>query len=54
MANPTSDGIFDPQSTITKQPDGLWQIQGRQTNSKFGNEVIMNINTLKAKNHGGM
>jgi hypothetical protein len=45
MANPTSDKIFDPQSTITKQPDGSWQIQGRQTNSKFGNEVRMNVNT---------
>jgi len=49
MANPTSDKIFDPQSTITKQPDGSWQIQGRQTNSKFGNEVRMNVNTLKGQ-----
>jgi hypothetical protein len=45
MYNPASDGIFDPQSIITKQPDGSWQIEGRQTNSKFGNEVRMNVNT---------
>jgi hypothetical protein len=45
MANPTSDVIFDPQSKIAKRPDGSWQIEGRQTNSKFGNEVRMNVNT---------
>jgi hypothetical protein len=46
MDNPTADGIFDPGSPITKQADGSWQIEGRQTNSKFGNEVRMNVNTL--------
>jgi hypothetical protein len=45
MANPTSDVIFDPQSKIAKRPDGSWQIEGIQTNSKFGNEVRMNVNT---------
>jgi hypothetical protein len=45
MASPTSDKIFDPQSAIARQPDGSWQIEGRQTNSKFGNEVRMNVNT---------
>jgi hypothetical protein len=45
MYNPTSDGIFDPDSPITKQPDGSWQIEGRQTNSKFGNEVRMTVST---------
>ena len=45
MDNPTGDGIFDPGSPISKQPDGSWQIVGRQTNSKFGNEVRMNVNT---------
>jgi hypothetical protein len=49
MDNPTSDKIFDPQSTIAKQPDGSWQIEGRQTNSKFGNEVRMNVNTPKGQ-----
>ena len=42
MDNPTSDGIFDPQSPITKQPDGSWQIEGRQTHN---NQVRMNVNT---------
>jgi len=45
MNNPTSDQIFDPGSSIAKQPDGSWQIEGRQTNSKFGNEVRMTVNT---------
>jgi hypothetical protein len=49
MASPTSDKIFDPQSAITRQPDGSWQIEGRQTNSKFGNEVRMNVNTPKGQ-----
>jgi hypothetical protein len=49
MANPTSDKIFDPQSAIARQPDGSWQIEGRQTNSKFGNEVRMNVNTLEGQ-----
>jgi hypothetical protein len=49
MASPTSDKIFDPQSAIARQPDGSWQIEGRQTNSKFGNEVRMNVNTLEGQ-----
>src|SRR6266487_2455043 len=51
MDNPTGDGIFDPGSPISKQPDGSWQIEGRQTNTKFGNEVRMPI-LLQDKNHG--
>src|SRR5919109_3038771 len=46
MDDPTSDGIFDPGSPISKQADGSWQVEGRQTNSKFGNEVRMGVNTL--------
>jgi hypothetical protein len=45
MDYPTGDGIFDPGSPISKQPDGSWQIEGIQTNSKFGNEVRMSVNT---------
>jgi hypothetical protein len=45
MDNPTGDGIFDPGSPISKQSDGSWQIEGRHTNSKFGNEVRMSVNT---------
>ena len=45
MDDPTSDGIFDPRSQITKQADGSWQVEGRQTNSKFGNEVRMDVYT---------
>ena len=39
MENPTSDGIFDPQSTITRQPDGSWQIVC------LIHKVRMNVNT---------
>jgi hypothetical protein len=46
MNDPTSDGIFNPGSQITRQPDGSWQVEGRQTNSKFGNEVRMGVYTL--------
>jgi hypothetical protein len=45
MDNPTGDGIFDSGAPISKQPDGSWRIEGRLTNSKFGNEVRMNVNT---------
>jgi hypothetical protein len=37
MDNPKSDGIFDPKSTLTKQPDGSWKIVAKQ--------VRMNVNT---------
>jgi hypothetical protein len=30
MQNPTNDGIFNPQSPISRQPDGSWQIEGRR------------------------
>jgi hypothetical protein len=48
MDNPTSDGIFHPQSTITRQPDGSWQIggAGHHTNGKNeDSKVRMNVNT---------
>ena len=45
MNDPTSDGIFHPGSQIIKQADGSWQVEGRQTNSKFGNEVRMSVYT---------
>jgi hypothetical protein len=45
MDDPTSDGIFDAGSPISKQADGSWQVEGRQSNSKFSNEVRMNVNT---------
>ena len=45
MNDPTSDGIFHPGSQISKQADGSWQVEGRQTNSKFGNEVRMGVYT---------
>jgi hypothetical protein len=46
MNDPTGDGIFHPGSQITRQADGSWQVEGRQTNSKFGNEVRMGVYTL--------
>ena len=45
MNDSTSDGIFHPGSQISKQADGSWQVEGRQTNSKFGNEVRMGVYT---------
>jgi hypothetical protein len=38
MENPTNDGIFNPQSNITRQSDGSWQISGRQNTGKYNNE----------------
>jgi hypothetical protein len=37
MDSPKSDGIFDPKSTMTKQPDGSWQIAAKK--------LRMNVNT---------
>jgi len=45
MKDPTSDGIFHPDSQIIRHADGSWQVEGRQTNSKFGNEVRMSVYT---------
>lgn len=45
MNDPTTDGIFNPQSNITRQNDGSWQISGRQNTGKYNNEVRMEVNT---------
>ena len=45
MDNSASDGIFDPQSNISRQTDGSWRIGGKQTSGKFYDEVRMNVNT---------
>jgi hypothetical protein len=45
MDNPENDGIFNPESPITKQPDGSWQIEGRHKIGKYNEEVRMNVNT---------
>jgi len=49
MENPTNDEIFNPQSNITRQSDGSWQISGRQNTGKYNNEVRMEVNTLKGQ-----
>lgn len=49
MENPTNDEIFNPQSNITRQSDGSWQISGRQNMGKYNNEVRMEVNTLKGQ-----
>jgi hypothetical protein len=49
MNNPTSDGIFNPQSNITRQSDGSWQISGRPNIGKYNNEVRMEVNTLNGQ-----
>src|SRR5919112_898809 len=45
MHNPKNDGIFNPESPITRQPDGSWQIEGRHKIGKYNEEVRMNVNT---------
>jgi hypothetical protein len=45
MNNPENDGIFNPESPITRQPDGSWQIAGRHKIGKYNEEVRMNVNT---------
>jgi hypothetical protein len=45
MENPTNDGIFNPQSNLSRQQDGSWRITGKLTTGKFYDEVRMNVNT---------
>ena len=47
LDDPTADGIFDPQSKLTRQPDGSWQIKGRDGSGKYEDQVRMNVNTPK-------
>jgi hypothetical protein len=49
LENPTADGIFDPQSKLTQQPDGSWQIKGRGGSGKYEDQVRMNVNTPKGE-----
>jgi hypothetical protein len=49
LDDPTADGIFDPQSKLTKQPDGSWQIKGRGGSGKYEDQVRMNVNTPKGE-----
>jgi len=54
MDNPTKDGLFNPQSNITRQVDGSWQISGRQNIGKYNNEVRMDVNTPQVNMSGRM
>jgi hypothetical protein len=45
MNNPTGDLGFKPNSNITRQLDGSWQISGRLDNGKYG-EVRMEVLAL--------
>ena len=49
LEDPTADGIFDPQSKLTQQPDGSWQIKGRGGSGKYEDQVRMNVNTPKGE-----
>jgi hypothetical protein len=49
LDDPTADGIFDPQSKLTQQPDGSWQIKGRGGSGKYEDQVRMNVNTPKGE-----
>jgi hypothetical protein len=49
LDDPTVDGIFDPQSKLTQQPDGSWQIKGRGGSGKYEDQVRMNVNTPKGE-----
>jgi hypothetical protein len=49
LDDPTANGIFDPQSKLTQQPDGSWQIKGRGGSGKYEDQVRMNVNTPKGE-----
>ena len=49
LDDPTADRIFDPQSKITREPDGSWQIKGRGGSGKYEDQVRMNVNTPKGQ-----
>ena len=49
MDNPQKDRIFDPNSKITRQPDGSWQIKGRDGSGEHEDQVRMNVNTPKGE-----
>jgi hypothetical protein len=54
MENPTNDGTFNPQPPITRQADGSWQIEGR--NSKIGKqdeEIRTNVVRINVKTSSG-
>ena len=41
MEKPTLDGLFNPQSNISRQLDGSWRVGQKQTSGKFNEEVRM-------------
>ena len=45
MANPQADKLFDPGSPIYKQPDGSWQIGGKDGSKNEEDQVRMKIGT---------
>jgi hypothetical protein len=46
MSNPTSGGIFDPGSPISKQSDGSWQINGNsRSDGQNEDQVRMTVGT---------
>jgi hypothetical protein len=45
MANPKADKLFDPGSPIYKQPDGSWQIGGKDGSKNEEDQVRMKIGT---------
>jgi hypothetical protein len=49
LDDPTANRIFDPQSKITREPDGSWQIKGRGGSGKYEDQVRMNVNTPKGQ-----
>jgi hypothetical protein len=49
MNNPASDGVFNPNSNITREIGGSWQIDGRPNTGKYNHEVRMEVNTPKGQ-----
>lgn len=47
IKDPARDGIFDLGSSITKNSDDSWEIEGKT--SKYEDQVRMNVNTLKGQ-----
>jgi hypothetical protein len=50
MKNPAKDGIFDPGSSIEKQSDGSWRINGNfKSDGKNEDQVRMAVGTRKGE-----
>jgi hypothetical protein len=52
MANPTSDSRFNPQNTITKNPDGSWKMKATQVRMAVYTSTGYDGDDITTLNHG--